>query len=508
MKAAKLSRFGQGANALGIVAFVLVAGLIDARAGTWFDEACSMTTARASLGQTLSRALEMEAQPPLYFLSLNLWLRLNDSIGFARLLSTLLTLGACLITLRAMTLAKGERPSLVAAIALLPLFASPFVMNAATQARGYGLQLLIGSGLAWIGVRASQRGQSTWPEAFGVAALGIAASYVHYVAGLASAILTMALLFARVMPLKQVAAVAVSGVVATLPLIGWVRQQVGIHAEPTEPDALEILYAFPRFFIPHAVRRDPFQDIVGLAVVLAILVGLGWRYRREKRSDLGVSRATRVLGLVTLMVIPLFAVAGLLGGAAAVQLRYFAAFAPCIWIATWLLFESAVGGKAAAAVLAVLALGGAYRITKIDLLDQRPGNWRGVVAAVAESGDDARLPVVAFPSTEALPLRVELAPPQPVWGFPHHYDGSTFPGRDLFIERDFEAARKRLFERVGTQTFWFARVKRPLMPAGIEEPFASADDLLEHLAVKRKLDLDRTELYLVEFAEPITRAAP
>ncbi len=88
MKAEKLSRFGLGASALGIIAFVLVAGLIDARAGTWFDEACTMTTARGPLGQTLSRALEMEAQPPLYFLGLNLWLRLYDTIGFARVFST------------------------------------------------------------------------------------------------------------------------------------------------------------------------------------------------------------------------------------------------------------------------------------------------------------------------------------------------------------------------------------------------------------------------------------
>jgi hypothetical protein len=505
MKAEKLSRFALGASALAAVAFVLVAGLIDARAGTWFDEACTMTTSRGPLGQTLSRALEMEAQPPLYFLGLNLWLRLRDTIGFARLLSTLFTLAACLVTFRAMTLAKGERPSIVATIALIPLFASPFVMNAATQARGYGLQLLIGAGLAFIGVRASQRGKSTWLEALGIAALGIAASYVHYVAGVASALLTVALLVSRVMPFKQAAAVAATGVVATLPLVGWVRQQVGIHAEPTEPDALEVLYAFPRFFIPHAVRREPIQDIVGFAVLAAIVVGLVLRYRRDKQSGLGVTRATWVLGLVTLMVLPFFALAGVLGGAAAVQLRYFAAFAPCVWIATWLLFESAVGGKVAAWVLGVLALGGAYRIAKIDLFDQRPGNWRVVAEAVADSRDGA-IPVVAFPSTEALPLRVELATQQQVWGFPHHYDGSTFPGRDLFIEHDFEAARKRLFERVGTRPFWFARVKSPLMPAGIDQPFASAEDLLKHVAVTRRLDLDRTELYLVAFVEPITRA--
>jgi hypothetical protein len=495
-------------NALGIAAFVVVAFVIDARAATWFDEACTMTTARGPLGQTLDRALEMEAQPPLYFLGLNLWLRLWDSIGFARVLSTIFTLLACLLTWRAMTLAKGERPSLVAAVALIPLFASPFVMNAATQARGYGLQLLLGAGLAWIGVRASLRGRSTWGEAMGIAALGIAAAYVHYVAGLASAFVTVALLVSRVMPLKQAAAVAVSGIVATLPLVGWVRMQVGIHAEPTEPDAFEIFTAFPRFFVPHAIRGAPFQDLIGFAVVAAIVVGLVLRYRREKSPDLGVSRATRVLALVILMVIPFFSLAGVLGGAAAVQLRYFSAFAPCIWVAGWLLFESAVGGKVAAAVLVTLALGGAYRITRVELLAERPGNWRVVATTVAKSKDNT-LPVVAFPSTEALPLRVELETTQPVWGYPHHYDGSTFPGRELFIEHDFEAARKRLFERVGTGPFWFARVKSPLMPAGLVEPFAPADDLLKHLTIKQTLDLDRTVLYLVEFSEPaITRAAP
>ena len=53
----------------------------------WTDESYSINTAMRPLAGTWHQALHFELQPPLYFLALNLWLKIHSGIIFARLLS-------------------------------------------------------------------------------------------------------------------------------------------------------------------------------------------------------------------------------------------------------------------------------------------------------------------------------------------------------------------------------------------------------------------------------------
>jgi len=53
----------------------------------WIDEAYSLMTSSRSLKHAFEGALIFELQPPLYYMILNLWRNLSDSIFFARLLS-------------------------------------------------------------------------------------------------------------------------------------------------------------------------------------------------------------------------------------------------------------------------------------------------------------------------------------------------------------------------------------------------------------------------------------
>jgi hypothetical protein len=110
------------------------------RLNIWIDEAYSLHTTGRGLSYAFRQALSFELQPPFYFVLLNLWRRVNDSLFFARLFSV-----ACMaLTLKAVASIslryfKGLHPAwLVALVAF-----NPFIIWAATQARLYALVMLL-----------------------------------------------------------------------------------------------------------------------------------------------------------------------------------------------------------------------------------------------------------------------------------------------------------------------------------------------------------------------------
>jgi len=105
----------------------------------WTDESYSLNTAMRPLAGTLHQALHFELQPPLYFVALNLWLRLHDGIIFARLLSLGCILGM-LTTLAAIGRLIGIRGWLTPAVLAA---ATPGIIWAAAEARTYGMSLLL-----------------------------------------------------------------------------------------------------------------------------------------------------------------------------------------------------------------------------------------------------------------------------------------------------------------------------------------------------------------------------
>jgi len=107
----------------------------------WTDESYSLNTAMRTLAGTLHQALHFELQPPLYFVALNLWLRLHDGIIFARLLSLGCILGM-LATLAAIGRLIGIRGWLTPAVLAA---ATPGIIWAAAEARVYGTSLLLAS---------------------------------------------------------------------------------------------------------------------------------------------------------------------------------------------------------------------------------------------------------------------------------------------------------------------------------------------------------------------------
>jgi len=118
-----------------------VAIFLAAELNVWIDECYTLDTVSGSIGYAWSQSITFESQPPGYFLLLNLWLRLIDTVFFARILSvvcTTLTILACHSISRLYF--RAEVPPY-----LLPFLvaAHPLTLFAAVEMRRYALALLV-----------------------------------------------------------------------------------------------------------------------------------------------------------------------------------------------------------------------------------------------------------------------------------------------------------------------------------------------------------------------------
>ena len=69
--------------------FFLFEVIIGSRIFIWLDEGFTLNTTTESIQESVRRSIIFEGQPPLYFLLLTIWRKLNTSIFFARLFSIL-----------------------------------------------------------------------------------------------------------------------------------------------------------------------------------------------------------------------------------------------------------------------------------------------------------------------------------------------------------------------------------------------------------------------------------
>ncbi len=106
----------------------------------WVDEAYSISTSGGSIEYTLRQALYFELQPPFYFVLLNIWRRLNDSIFFARLFSVTCAALTLIVT---SSLARRFLERIHPAWVVTAVAFNPFIIWAAVEIRGYALVILL-----------------------------------------------------------------------------------------------------------------------------------------------------------------------------------------------------------------------------------------------------------------------------------------------------------------------------------------------------------------------------
>lgn len=106
----------------------------------WVDEAYSLSTSGGSIERTLRQALHFELQPPLYFILLNIWRKLDDSILFARLFSVTCAALTLIVT---SGLARRFVERIHPAWVVTAVAFNPFIIWAAVEIRGYALVVLL-----------------------------------------------------------------------------------------------------------------------------------------------------------------------------------------------------------------------------------------------------------------------------------------------------------------------------------------------------------------------------
>jgi hypothetical protein len=263
------------------------------------DERFSLETARRSFVQTIARAIEFEAQAPLYFLLLHFWLRLADNLLFARLLSTLCVALAVIVMHRLWMLISAEQRVLS-----LPLLAAllPAVLWTASEARGYALTLLLASLICWLfTVLWIARTPPRPAHAAWYVLVSCLAVYTSYYAGFLVAACALAASLCgrrRTFVIRSHLAIAV----ALLPLAAVVPMQVSVHATYVEPPPFAVESGARKMvtvasWAVRSVFHGAFPGIpyfgsllavrlLALAIIGAVLVGQ-WGSRRPYLGTIG-----------------------------------------------------------------------------------------------------------------------------------------------------------------------------------------------------------------------------
>jgi hypothetical protein len=120
--------------------FLVFALPLAATLNIWIDEAYSLETTNDGLHNAFERALGFELQPPLYFLILTLWRKINDSLFFARLLSIVFTLAAVALSFAVGSRFLKQTPSWIPALIVA---VNPITAYAALEIRLYSLVILL-----------------------------------------------------------------------------------------------------------------------------------------------------------------------------------------------------------------------------------------------------------------------------------------------------------------------------------------------------------------------------
>lgn len=230
---------------LAVVALVAVIGVYaDLHRDISLDEGFALETARRPIGEALDRAVHYEAQAPLYFVALQLWLSAGAALGvsdvllWARLLSTACVVLALLAVHRAGRLGDPDERGPDAALLLAPV---PLVLWAASEARNYALTLLLVALLAWQWMRvwgAAVARPTAGAAVYALLAL-LAVLTFYYSGFVVAGLFVGALLLGR----RRATVLAHLGLgLALLPLLPTVREQATLHAPyAAAPPAREAL---------------------------------------------------------------------------------------------------------------------------------------------------------------------------------------------------------------------------------------------------------------------------
>jgi hypothetical protein len=389
----------------------VVATFLAAVLNIWIDEAYTLDTTGRTLAYAWHRALHFEAQAPGYFLLLNLWHRIIDTVFFARFLSILCTTFTILAAHRLSRQFFGNQvpPS------LLPLFvaAQPLTLYAAVEMRRYALILPLISVLLITFERAFRNSSGStvvWRAMYSLAAL--AAVYVDYFSAfvlIAQSFLLLVNRRWRDLGLQAVILLLVAAL--CLPLLAEIPSQVGVY-DDLESSSKGQLSKTARF-VSNALDNllmtqwlHPWNRAAKLLLMMAVGYVL---YRTLRRMTAEPSAATPIDPiLLTAVIGACFVAVSFVATPSIIQPKHFMVLlVPLALVAagTWTLFRRPV---AISVVAGLVALNLGASVHDFKHLAKRGDYIR--VANFVERHEQPNEPIVVFYAEVAL-------------GFQHHYGG-------------------------------------------------------------------------------------
>lgn len=362
----------------------------------WIDEMYAMDTATRPLRDAWRRALEFEMQPPLYFMALHFWLRLGESVEFARVLSA-----GFMVLAVGVFAAWAYRARLGWAGVALPVLAAlhPYVLWAAAEARGYALTflLLAASTALWLRILDAERADRRLLAAY--ALVSCLALLNFYYAGFLLLGHALGALVHRRNAVRVIGALAVTGLLM-LPWVPTILAQVRAHPNGNDPlpavDGAWLLKFFFETVLPSpVVARAPVAVVLLAAFAAAAVASLRLARRGDRLPAAAlVAVATAMVVFLMLRVANVFEV----------QPRYLGIVVPALLC--WIVLVAHRSFRGARPALAAAGLVGVFGLAATSHLRNRGPvqDWRAAVEFVHRH-EGAGQPIFLFEAANVLPFR-------------------------------------------------------------------------------------------------------
>lgn len=401
---------------------VSVALYINTHKVLWTDEAYSLDTSRGGLGRTLDQAIHFELQPPLYYLLLNIWLRLWRSIEFARLLSTVFVVAAIPLLYRI-----GRILRVSGWAVSLPLLAAlcPYVLWSASEARPYGLAVFLSCVAIYFYARLltepSERPRLLAGLYVGTWTLCLLTFYY-------SGFLLLGQVVGAVVGRRRAGLITLCAAIVGLLLLPWIPtivMQVRMHPETSPATVIGgatmvergwgaltwgFRYTLESLFFAPALRRPVVLGI--LAGCMAAIAVAHWRHRRLAARDplLPVFAITALVPLTVLLGIK---ASGLLE----FWPRYFAALAAPFLVWMVLVADRFPTPRGRYVLGGSMTLFGALAVVSFQRISGGYEDWRAA-ARLVSAGEAPGDVVFVFEPDGVLGFGYYYQGRQPIFGLP------------------------------------------------------------------------------------------
>jgi hypothetical protein len=210
----------------------------------WLDESFTFYTTGRGITHAFNEALRFELQPPLYFVLLSLWRKLNDSVFFARLPSVIfIAVSIKVVADLSKRFVKEVGPEWLIAC----LTTSPFLVWAATEIRLYALVILISALLLRFFYDGYLEDSPQTRSRVWYLFIAIAALYTQYYLGfllLANAVALLVLRRWRALAVYvgSMAVVAICFAPMVIPIIHQASSQIPVGQAPSTVEAVGTMY--------------------------------------------------------------------------------------------------------------------------------------------------------------------------------------------------------------------------------------------------------------------------